>query len=114
MECGGRGWSFSPWDQGKEPGVGRVPYEVILSSLMPLGAGPQTKQALPGDGFWGWLLLPRPRLSSTLHLSPAVPPPKVFTLLGTVLRGDGRLALASGQSLARCWTTSNSSGRGPS
>lgn len=90
MECGGRGRSFSPWDQGKEPRVGRVPYEVILSSLMPPGPGPQTKQALPVDGFfWGRLLLPSPSLSSTLHSAPAVPPPKVLTPL--VLPSLGRV-----------------------
>lgn len=38
-ECGGRGWSFSPWDQGKELRVGRVPCEVILSSLKLPGTG---------------------------------------------------------------------------
>lgn len=62
VECRGRGRSFSPWDQGREPGVGRVPCEVILSSLMPLGTWPQTKQALPGDAP-PW---PQP----VLHLAP--------------------------------------------
>lgn len=74
VECGGRGWSFSPWDQGKKPEFGTVPCEVILFSLMPLGSQPQTKQALPRDDFWGWMLLPGPSLSSTLHLSQAVLP----------------------------------------
>lgn len=62
VECRGRGRSFSPWDQGREPGVGRVPCEVILSSLMPPGTWPQTKQALPGDAP-PW---PQP----VLHLAP--------------------------------------------
>lgn len=114
VECGGRGWSFSPWDQGKEPEFGRVPCEVISSSLMPLGSQPQTKQALPRGDFWGWVLFPGSSLSSSLHLSQAsaarsLTQISLFTI-GTALFGRGHPALASGWSLASCWGTSDSSG----
>lgn len=49
-----------------------MPCEVILSSLMPPGTRPQTKQALL-LGLLGWVLLPGPSLP-TLHPFQAVVP----------------------------------------